>query len=257
MTAIELQQSVTSGAVEVKVTDGSAPKGERSEQAGLSTVTFLDRAKVALRYGIPVVPALPRQKATIIGSKEATTDLSTIEKWNQAEPNYNSCLITQAKINGIWILDCDSPEVREQIEKDTGKKLPDTFSVSSSSAGHRYFRQNEESLKRLRNFSVHRAGKEFFSVRWDNMYCVGPLSVHTSGAIYKLVRDVEPIEAPSWLLDWLLAQGEEKKLPVTASSDGAKIPRGSHDTERSWYGRRIHGGRADRSLREALRRIWR
>lgn len=35
-------------------------------------VTFLDRAKIALQYGIPVVPALPRQKATIIGSKEAT-----------------------------------------------------------------------------------------------------------------------------------------------------------------------------------------
>src|SRR5690349_52805 len=76
-------------------------------------VTFLDRAEIALRYGIPVVPALPKQKATIIGSKEATTKLSIIEKWNQDNPNYNSCLVAQAKIGGVWILDCDSREVKE------------------------------------------------------------------------------------------------------------------------------------------------
>ncbi len=216
-------------------------------------VTFLDRAKIALHYGIPVVPALPRQKATIIGSKEATTDLSTIEKWNQDNPNYNSCLVAQEKIGGVWILDCDSREVKEQIEKETGKKLPDTFSVQSSSAGHRYFRQNEESLKRLRNFSVHRGDKEFFSVRFDNMYCVGPLSVHPSGAIYKVVKDVEPVEAPSWLLDWLLAQGEETKLPVTASLDGPKIPRGSHDVELTRVAGKLRGaGMEEESITEAL-----
>lgn len=216
-------------------------------------VTFLDRAKIALRYGIPVVPALPRQKKTVIGSKEATTDLATIEQWNQIEPNYNSCLVAQAKIGAVWILDCDSPEVREQIEKDTGKKLPDTFTVSSSSAGHRYFRQNEESLKRLRNFSVHHGEKEFFSVRFDNMYCVGPLSVHPSGAIYKVVRDVEPVEAPSWLLHWLLAQGEEKKLPVTASLDGPKIPLRSHDTELTRIAGKLRGaGMEEDSIADAL-----
>lgn len=258
-TAVQ-QTAPTESAVEVEQTakidgngNGILVDSTELSVASPTPVTFLDRAKIALHYGIPVVPALPRQKATIIGSKEATTNLAVIEKWNQDNPNYNSCLVAQAKIGGVWILDCDSPEVKQQIEKDTGKKLPETFAVSSSSAGHRYFRQNEESLKRLRNFSVHRGDKEFFSVRFDNMYCVGPLSIHPSGAIYKVVRDVEPVEAPSWLIDWLLAQAEENKLPVTASPDGPVIPRGSHDNELTRIAGKLRGaGMEEDSLTDAL-----
>lgn len=217
------------------------------------STTFLDRAKVALRYGIPVVPALPKAKATIIGSKEATTDAATIENWDKQNSDYNSALVAQAKIGGIWILDCDSPEVREQIEKATGKKLPDTFTVQSASAGHRYFRQNEESLKRLKNFSGKKDGKEFFSVRFDNMYCVGPLSIHPSGAIYKVVRDAVPVEAPSWLIDWLVAQMGEEKPQVTASLNGPMIPRGSHDTELTRIAGKLRAaGMEEESMTDAL-----
>lgn len=85
------------------------------------------------------------------------------------------------------------------------------------------------------------------------MYCVGPLSVHPSGTIYKIVRDVEPVEAPSWFLDWLLAQAEETKLPVTASLDGPVIPRGSHDNELTRIAGKLRGaGMEENSIADAL-----
>ena len=146
-------------------------------------------------------------------------------------PDYNCGFVAQSVLGGVWILDCDSPEVAKEFEKATGQPFPRTFAVQSSSGGHRYFRQNQASLARLRNFSVTRNGKEFFSVRWDNQYCVGPLSIHEdTGQIYKIVSDVDPIEAPDFVIDWLLAQADE---PAQSTKDIAKgtgdIPDGMRD----------------------------
>ena len=173
--------------------------------------TFIERAIEGVRRSIPVIPVEPGSKATHIGTKAATLDSAVITQWNIANPNYNCGLVAQAKPGGVWILDCDSPEVAKEFEKSTGQPFPRTFAVQSSSGGHRYFRQNQASLTRLRNFSVSRNGKEFFSVRFDSMYCVGPLSVHeTTGKIYTVVADVDPIEAPDFVIDWLLAQAPEQ-----------------------------------------------
>jgi hypothetical protein len=195
--------------------------------------TFLDRAAEGLKHHIPVIPALPRDKKTVIGAKAATTDPTIVGQWNAENPDANSALVAQAKVGGVWILDCDSSEVREQFEKDTGKPFPDTFAVRSSKGGHRYFRQNEESLTRLKNFSILRDGKEFFSVRWDNQYCIGSLSVHPSGAIYTTVSDIDPVEAPASLIDWLLEQDRRYNSPSPTPNgvdEGAPIQQGRRNT---------------------------
>jgi len=229
-------------------------------------VTFLDRVAEGLKHYIPVIPTLPRDKKTVVGAKAATLDPTVVGRWNEDGPDSNSGLVAQAKSGGVWILDCDSSEVREQFEKDTGRAFPDTFSVRSSKGGHRYFRQNEESLKRLKNFSVHRGDKgEFFSVRWDNEYCVGPLSVHPSGVIYTTVSDIDPVEAPSFVIDWVLQQDEKynhtgvkpAQIPqpqepfayietrqefegVDANREGPKIPYGAHDNTLTKIAGKLH-----------------
>ena len=144
----------------------------------VSTTSFLDRATEGIRHRIPVVPLLPRSKKTYVGAKAATLDSNAIIAWNKENTDYNCGFVAQAVPGGVWILDCDSPEVAKKFEKAAGQPFPRTFAVQSSSGGHRYFRQDQASLTRLRNFSVSRNGKEFFSVRWDNQYCVGPLSIH-------------------------------------------------------------------------------
>lgn len=197
-----------------------------------AALTFIDRATEGIRRRIPVIPLLPRSKKTYVGAKAATLDSNAIIAWNKENADYNCGFVAQAKPGGVWILDCDSPEVAREFEKATGRPFPRTFAVQSSSGGHRYFRQNESSLTRLKNFSVTRDGKEFFSVRWDNMYCAGPLSVHPdTGNSYNVVCDVDPIEAPDFVIDWLLAQAD---VPTQSVKDIAKgtgdIPDGMRDT---------------------------
>jgi hypothetical protein len=122
----------------------------------MNPVTFLERAAEGLKHHIPVIPCLPRDKKTVVGAKAATTDPAIIGQWNAENPDSNSALVAQARIGGVWILDCDNPDVLKEIEKDTNQSFPATLKVRSSKAGHCYFRQNEESLRRLKNFSVSR-----------------------------------------------------------------------------------------------------
>jgi hypothetical protein len=60
----------------------------------------------------------------------------------------------EAQGSGFWI--ATQPK---EFEKETGRTFPDTFTVESSKGGHRYFRQNEDSLKRLKmvvkGFYIH------------------------------------------------------------------------------------------------------
>ena len=225
-------------------------------------ITLEDRAALSLKYKIPGIPLGVRSKAPVgIGAKEATLDPLRIAEFLRTQnKESNWGLVAQSREGGVWILDCDSPEVAKLFKKETGKSMPTTLTVQSSQGGHRYFRQNAKSLTRLKNFSVSTPeGKEFFSVRWDSQYTVGPLSIHEkTGKVYKIVCDVVPAEAPDFLIDWLLAQHKQEapKQKALAEPDGGVIPNGLRDiTLTSIAGKQRNAGSNEEDIYQVLSRI--
>lgn len=158
----------------------------------------LSLAKEYLRLGFAVIPLQPRSKKPAITSwREYQKRLPTeeeLEAWFGGGSLYNIGILT-GLISGIAVLDADSDEAVAWCEAN----LPRTPTVQTARGRHYYFRFRPG----LKN-SVKVNGLNL-DVRGEGGYCVAPLSVHESGAIYQWVEghDLENIpltEFPSELL---------------------------------------------------------
>ena len=115
-------------------------------------MSFKDLALPLIARGIPVIIVNPLAKDSYLpgGEERGTTDPSQIAKWDHENPRYNvGCLGTA---EGITVLDCDTPGLMTRIEKETGRRLPATFTAKSAGKGcaHLYFKQTDAS-RRLGN----------------------------------------------------------------------------------------------------------
>jgi hypothetical protein len=107
---------------------------------------------------------------------------------------------------GIVVLDDDRGDLAQVIERATGQRLPDTYTVRTSikkSTGYRgmhyYFLETPESL--LLGFRK-KAGEYDFQA--EHHQVVGAGSRHHSGTIYESVDDRRIIlPCPSFLIDWI------------------------------------------------------
>jgi Bifunctional DNA primase/polymerase, N-terminal len=109
--------------------------------------TFLEIATPLIQRGIPVIPVRPQSKRGVHEDQfeVATTDINVVRAWNDENSAYNvGCVGTP---EGIVILDADNPELIARIERDTGHKMPRTFTVRSGGKKlpHLYLRQSEMS----------------------------------------------------------------------------------------------------------------
>jgi len=197
-------------------------------------MNFLERAAVLTQRNIPVIPLLPESKIAFQESwpSLATTNQTQIEEWNQINPNFNTAAVAKAQPDGIWIFEIDRDNYHQQIERETGQKLPVTFMVRSSPGrGHFFFRHTAKSIA-LGNRQAKDSHGEIWSARTDNRYCVGAKSIHPkTKREYEIVGDNPVVEAPDWLIEFISKQSEQTKTRVNASVEGPKIPLGSHDTE--------------------------
>jgi predicted P-loop ATPase len=112
--------------------------------------------------------------------------------------------------SGIIVLDFDTEGAYEEM----APRLPATFSVATGRGVHLYFR-DPGGVKCS-------AGKlaPGVDVRGDGGFVCGPGTVHKSGAVYEVVDDRDPVDAPEWLLDELTADGPSTHV-VT---DNAPLP---------------------------------
>jgi hypothetical protein len=193
--------------------------------------TFQDRANILIERGIPVVPVEPGQKrCTMAGWPSlASTDSSVLSLWSKVNPNYNTAAV--AKLDGFCILDCDTPDLVEQIESETGCKMPATFTVRSAGRGcpHVYFRHTDRS-RTLGN--RHAAG--LFDLKANNSYVVGPGSQLENGRTYDVVNASAIVDFPAWLAEWIEATSDKPKPRPNDSrtvSDNFDI-----DKFLEWYG---------------------
>jgi hypothetical protein len=205
--------------------------------------TFLERASAMIEFGVPVVPLPPCQKfPPPKGWKDfATTDIETIKGWLVAngrpaiafEDSNCACVATLA---GVWFLDIDNMKaVSEQIERETGHTLQEIITLVVRSSGekrHLYFKQND-ARRALGNVSYAGPDEvELFSVRANGEYVVSPLSVHPdTKAEYEITRNMDIIEAPIWLTDWLRTakRSNRERKEQLAADDTAKIFEGGRD----------------------------
>jgi len=219
------------------VNGGTAPE---AKPVSANLIDELGDSYAAALYvaakGVPQIPLRPRSKAAF--SKDwpqiATTDPAQIEKWNVQYPGCNFGSVALAQPGGIWVFEIDNQEL--VINRLGSIKLPRTFTVRSRPGrGHCYFRHNAQTIALSAEkayISVKVDGKEICSARLNHAYCVTAGSIHPeTGKPYEIVRDVDLIEAPQELIEWIRSQSVETKSPVTASVDGPRIPRGSHDNE--------------------------
>lgn len=175
--------------------------------------TFKQIATALINRGITVVPVQPREKrCTLLGwQNAATTDPTQIAEWNAENPNYNVGAV--AKPDGVWILDADNPALSSIIESNCKQAFPDTFMVKSGKGYHYYFKQTDAS-RAMGN--VKEGG--LFDAQVNNKYVVGPGSIHPSGATYTVLNDVDPVEAPQFLIDWVIRYQVRQKSAVVSNS---------------------------------------
>jgi len=168
---------------------------------------FETRALPLIERGVPVVPV--RGKIAFISKWEniATTDRSKILEWGQDYPDLNVACVAKAQPGGVWFFEVDRAGLVEQIERETGHKIPDTFMVRSSPGrGHFYFRQSAASIA-MGNCQASDAQGELWSARVDNRYVVGPLSIHpVTQKPYEVLNPAPIVEAPQWLIDYCTAE---------------------------------------------------
>jgi hypothetical protein len=182
-------------------------------------VSFKDIALPLAARGIKVIPCQPLAKRTFLrgGPERGTLDEAQILAWDRENPNYNVGSLGTLDTNSLF--DCDIKGLVAQIEKETGQKLPPTFTVKSANKGtaHLYFAQTERS--RALGNKTHRAGE----VRGDNEYVVGPGSeiVCDDGTKrkYEIYRDLPFAPFPDFLVDWVLANSGQKKSIGTGAPD--------------------------------------
>ena len=220
------ENTATVAAVEVEVVTA------KEVSALTPTVSFKEIATLLVQRGIPVIPVLPRKKETILPGwqNHASTDPVQIEKWNNENPQYNVGAV--AKLNGLWMLDCDVLDLPQTIAKETSQVFPQTFSVSSNQGLHFYFKHNAASRGLKKNIQLKdEQDNVLCDVKVHNGYVVGPGSVHPSGKHYEVVDDAEITEAPDWLVTWIKEQhkhGGEADKQEDGASEG-KVKEGGRD----------------------------
>jgi Bifunctional DNA primase/polymerase, N-terminal len=107
--------------------------------------------------------------------------------------------IATGERSGVFVLDFDSEEALEAMERDPTRPLPATYTVKTARGRHLYFRQ--PAGVRVKNSASELAPG--VDVRGDGGFACGPGTVHKSGAIYTAVDPDAPIvDAPEWLLSW-------------------------------------------------------
>lgn len=182
------------------------------------------------------MPLRARTKKAFLTGWEtlATTDEAQILAWDAQYPDANAGSVAKGVLGGVWFFEVDSPDVVDRIKAETGKAIPDTFRVRSRPGrGHYYFKQTPQSIA-MGNIAQNFVKNNDWSARVDREYVVSPGSIHPeTQEPYLALRDEPIIEAPQWLLDWLLGQKQSKQSGSTVgvSVEGEKIPRGAHDTE--------------------------
>jgi hypothetical protein len=239
------------------------PEATAYLQTAATRGTFATITLPLAAKNIPCTPVRPQSKAAFLPNfpATATTNVEQLLAWDAQYPNHNAACVARAEVGGIWILEVDSPNVVERVKAETGQDLNfiQTFRVRSRAGrGHIYFRQTPASMA-MGNLNQTYVKHNDWSARVNNMYCVAPGSIHPdTGQPYKALNDLQPVEAPQWLIDWLISQKvtTTNSKPEAPRNERGLVPHGSiHGFMLSQAGRLRNAGLNQDEIEGALLRI--
>jgi putative DNA primase/helicase len=184
-------------------------------------MTFTDRASSPVsRYGLSIIPLDPRSKAPF-GSAQGRPRWGINSKTNTLEGVRAFAAQVPADANyGICSDDDHSILETDDLMRLLGslsRPIPDTLTVSArKNRGYFVFKQTAKTR------AVRGIPEVAGLFEWRNRgYCVGYGSIHPgTQKEYRLVRDVEPVEMPDWLVDELLALQKNAPPSVRDSETG-------------------------------------
>jgi hypothetical protein len=168
--------------------------------------------KAASRW--PVFPLDGKVPLTARGFKDASQALGAVDIWWSDHPFANVGLPTGAPA-GVWVLDLDRGSGKDglaalgALEARHGA-LPDTYTVRTGTGGlHLYWR-----MPPSRDVRNRQAVVPGIDVRGTGGYVVAPPSIHPeTKEPYSVVLELEPVEAPPWLVDLVAPPPPPKVKP--------------------------------------------
>jgi hypothetical protein len=156
-----------------------------------SALSWLDR-------DFAVFPLKPRGKKPLgslvpHGLKEASRDHAVIRDWWRREPKANIGIVTGA---GHFVVDLDDAEAVSWFANACGRHGgAKTLTVRTARGFHVFFACGAEVPSSAARIAPG------VDVRGKGGYVVAAPSVHPSGAVYTIARDLPIAEAPQWLVD--------------------------------------------------------
>lgn len=228
---------------------------------------FKEIAEPLAKMGVPMTPVRPGTKRAFLPDFPtlATTDLDQIYTWDSQYPDHNAACVARAETGGVWFFEVDSAEVIPRLEKQSGHTMPPTFKVRSRPGrGHFYFRHTPASIA-MGNISQTYVVGQDWSVRTNREYVVAPGSIHPdTGQPYTALNWETPIvDAPDWLIEWLLSQKVQKQTTSAGVPTGdaprnaaGLVPHGAiHGYMLSQAGKLRGLGLDEEAIRVALREL--
>lgn len=141
------------------------------------------------------------------GFRGATLNERIVQELWRRNPGALVGVPTGAPI-GCWVLDIDpkhgGPETLAALEA-ANSSLPMTLTAETTSGGRHYFFKHKAGV---RNRGALGAG---IDVRGDGGYVIAAGSVPMVGKPYSWLVDVEPVDAPDWLLELVLPRSYDSE----------------------------------------------
>ena len=163
-----------------------------------------------LDRGFAIFPLKPRGKVPLgslvpRGCLDASKDPTVIRTWWRRAPTANIGLRTGG---GHFVLDLDDDEAVAWFSNACGRYggAPKTLTVRTARGFHLFFACDAE----VPNSAGRLAPGA--DIRGEGGYVVGAPSIHPSGHVYAIVRDLPIAEAPRWLIE--LAMPEAVPMPI-------------------------------------------
>lgn len=170
---------------------------------------MLNYAKKYADKGLKVFPLTPLSKIPIKGtngSKEATTDVSQIEKWWEVTPQANIGLVTDKFLVidvDVHDKDANGYESLEVLEN-TFEPLPDTLKVKTANGGLHIYLMKPKGIELPQKVAIL---KGIDIKAHPNNYIVAPPSKvrRTDNTIgdYQVINKQSIVECPKWLLNFI------------------------------------------------------
>ncbi|HTT24500.1 MAG TPA: bifunctional DNA primase/polymerase [Candidatus Sulfotelmatobacter sp.] len=199
---------------------------------------YVQIATPLVERGFRVTPVHPETKSGVMlnwQNHQATTP-DEVQKHAKYYPHHNVGVVGKRGVGRHMFLDIDAEGVVERIEEESGRKMPQTYTVcsrpkSATYKRHLYFTQTPYSFKRFgswngKNINVRdltrlersRSGMLMHPTLYDikgvggGSLVVGAGSVRDNGEVYACIDDSPVVPIPEWLVDWLLADFQKYRV---------------------------------------------